>query len=100
MNIEDAVLRAAEMSDNAALVARPPLTWGAEAIFADLDDDYGVPKYLREAGYVYLLGKEDLLQLISFTGDKRLSSKSVAEFVIHYALTDAYPSWFDDISSN
>lgn len=97
MNIEEAVLKAAAMPDNAVLVAKPPLTWGAEAIFSNLTNDYGIPKDVQDAGYEYLIGKDDLLNAISFTVNKKMSSRSVAEFIIHYALTDAYPSWFDDI---
>lgn len=97
MNVEEALVRYLEMTDNSVLVAKPPITWGAEAMFVDLTEDYAVPDHVKEAGYKYLLGKEEIENLLPFIKKKKASTRTVAEFIIHYALTDSTPSWIDDI---
>jgi hypothetical protein len=100
MNVEEAVLSAVNMSDNSVLVAIPPFSWGSEAMFAEYTNDYRLPTEIQSAGYECILGKEDLLNLISDATNKKMSSKSLAELVIHYAVFDAYPAWIDDIPVN
>lgn len=97
MNVEDAVANVAQMPEGTVLVAKPPLTWGAEAMFVDLTNDYRVPESVKDAGYEYLLGRDDIENLLAFLKKKRVSSRTVAEFVIHYAVTDSTPSWIHDI---
>lgn len=98
MNIEEAVQKAMQqMLENEVLAAKPPFTWGAEAKFVKLMDDYRVPQDVLDAGYQYLLGRDDLLSLLLFLKGKAVSHKTVAEFIIHYALNDGPPTWIDDI---
>lgn len=97
MNVEEAVAKVAQMPEGSVLVARPPITWGAEALFVGLTNEYRVPQATLEAGFKYLLGKDDLLNLLQFLKKKRVSSRTVAEFVIHYAMADSAPAWIDDI---
>ncbi len=97
MNIEEAVIRWVEMSENSVLVAKPPLTWGAEALFVELDENYCVPDKIKNDGYLYLLGKEEVERLLSYLEKKKVSTRTVAEFIIHYAVTDCTPEWIDDI---
>jgi hypothetical protein len=89
MNIEDAIARFARMGENSVLVAKPPLTWGSEAMFVELTDDYRVPQPVQAAGYVYLLGRDDIGNLLEFLKRKKLGSRAIAEVVIHYAVTDS-----------
>lgn len=97
MNVEDAVSKALQMPEGAALVAKPPLTWGAEAMLVELTDDYCVPQSVQDAGFQYLLGRDDLLNLLDYLKSKRVSNRTAAEFVIHYAVTDSAPAWINDI---
>jgi hypothetical protein len=97
VNVEEAVAKVAQMPADSVLVAKPPLTWGAEAMFVQLTDDFRVPQSVKEAGYEYLLGRDDLENLLEFLNKKRVGSRTVAEFVIHYAVTDSPPSWINDI---
>lgn len=97
MNLEEAMLKVAEMPEGSALVAKPPLTWGSEAMFVDLTDDYRVPQTILDSGYQYLLGHDDLVNLIAFLKKKKIGIRTAAEFVIHYAITDSAPAWIDDI---
>lgn len=99
MTIEEAVSRWLEMSEGSVLVAKPPLTWGAEAMFVELTDDYRVPQPVQDEGYEYLLGREDIANLVDFLNGKRVSGRTSAEFVIHYAMNDSAPAWIDDIPS-
>jgi len=85
------------MPKGSVLVARPPFTWGAEATFVSLADDFRIPPAVADAGFQYLLERDDLLDLLGFLKKKRVSPRTIAEFVIHYAVTDAVPAWIDDI---
>jgi hypothetical protein len=98
MNVEEALTKVAQMPEGSVLVAKPPLTWGAEAMFVGLTDDYRVPQAVKDAGYQYLLDREDIEQLLAFLTKKRVSSRTAAEFVIHYAVTDSAPAWINDIA--
>jgi hypothetical protein len=97
MTVEEAVARAAEMPDGSVLVAKPPLTWASEAMFVQLTDDYGLPQHVKDDGYEYLLGRDDLDDLLTFLRKKKASSRTRAEFVIYYGMMDASPAWIDDI---
>jgi len=97
MNIEEAVSNAAAIPEGSTLVAKPPLSWGSEAMFIQLTEDYQVPQPIQEAGFQYLLSRDDLLDLLVFLRKKKVSSRTAAEFVIHYAMTDSTPAWIHDI---
>jgi hypothetical protein len=97
MTVEEAVSRVLEMSERSALVAKAPFTWGSEAMIVELTPDYGVPQPVIDAGFDYLLEREDLVGLLKYLRKKKVSSKTKAEFIIHYALTDCTPAWIDDI---
>jgi len=97
LNINDAIIAVDQMPDDCVLVAKPPLTWGAPAMFVKLTGDYRVPEKTREDGYEYLLGKEDIENLLKFLKKKKMSNQTVAEFIIHYAINDSPPFWIKDI---
>ena len=97
MNIEEAVAKVAEVTEGSVLVAKPPLTWGADAMFVQLTNDYRLPQLVVEAGYQYLLGIEDIIGLLAFLKTKKVSSRTAAEFIIHYAVADCEPAWIYDI---
>ncbi|WP_039913059.1 hypothetical protein [Cellvibrio mixtus] len=97
MNIEEAVIKWADMSENSVLVAKPPLTWGADALFVELDEDYCVPQKIKEEGYEYLLGREEIERWVNYLKKKKVGTRTAAEFIIHYSITDCTPEWIDDI---
>lgn len=37
------------------------------------------------------------MNLIAFLKKKKVGARTIAEFVIHYAITDSAPAWIDDI---
>jgi hypothetical protein len=98
MTLLEALRLVPSMDERGALVAVPPLTWGSEARVSNLvGDRYEVPAEAVDAGFEYVLGKEDLETLLGYATQKRMSEEAVAEFVVHFALHDAYPAWFNDI---
>ena len=97
MTVEEALASVSIMPATQSLVARSPLTWGAEALFVSLTDDYRVPAEVLDAGYKYLLDAEDINHILEYAKTKKLSSRSVAELVIHYSVNDAFPAWIDDV---
>ena len=97
MNILEAIAGAQQTKPESVLVARPPLTWGAEAMYVALTDDYRLPKHIQDAGFQYLLGVEEILSMLEFLQQKKISDRSVAEFIIHYAINDSPPAWIDDV---
>jgi hypothetical protein len=97
MNIEEALSQVKNAPSGSVLVAKPPLSWGSEAMFVELTDDYRVPKPTMDNGFEYLLGREDIQRLLAYLARKRVSARTAAEFVIHYAITDSTPAWINDI---
>lgn len=97
MTVEEAISRVLEMPDRSAIVAKPPLAWGSEAKIIELTDSYLIPEEGTDAGYEYIAGREDLVYLLKLLRKKKVSARTKAEFVIHYALTDSTPAWIDDI---
>lgn len=85
------------MTDTSAIVGKPPLTWGSDAMIVELTTDLRVPQSVKEAGYEYIIEKEELENLLKLASRKRMTSRSTAELVIHYAITDSYPAWINDI---
>lgn len=92
MNIEEALEKIEGMSDRDALVAKPPLSWGAEAMIIQLTDSYSVPQSVKDAGFEYLLEREELEDLLRSIGKKKVSTRTRAEFIIYYAIMDSYPA--------
>jgi len=97
MTVEEAVLKATLMPEESVLVAKPPFTWGTEAMFTSLTDEFKVPQSVLDGGFQYLLGRSELLELLEYLRNKRVSSRTIAEFVIHYAITDSFPGWISDV---
>jgi hypothetical protein len=97
MNVEEALARINQMPMDSVLVTKPPLAWGSEAMFVRLTDDGRVAESVKEAGYEYLLGREEIMNLLDFLKKKRVSSRTVAEFIINCAINDSPPSWINDI---
>lgn len=97
MNVEEAMNQVSQAPGGSVLVVKLPLTWGADAMFVELTDDYRVPDSVKDAGYEYLLGRDDIENLLTFLKKKKVSSRTVAEFVIHYAMTDSAPAWINDV---
>ena len=97
MTVEEAVLQLAQVPAGRVLVAKPPLTYGAEAMFVELTDDYRVPESVKEAGFKYILGRDDIEYQLEFLKTKRLSSRAIAEFILHYGVNDCPPAWIEDV---
>ena len=98
MNLEEAMAMAPKMTDNEVLVAKPPLTWGSEAMFVELTDDYGLPpEFNREASWEPLLGKAEIDDLLAFLKTKAVSKRTMAELIVHYAVMDCAPAWAHDL---
>lgn len=99
LTLVDAVFGICEMPANRLLCARPPFTWASESVIATFTAGYHVPIDIQAAGFVYVLGQEDVREIVLTSSSKQASRKTVAELVCHYALLDSYPAWFDDLPS-
>lgn len=97
MTVEEALTIVDQAPEESVLVAKAPLTWGAEAMFVELNDNYGVPQPVKDAGYEYVLGLDDIKIMLAFLKKKKVSSRTATEFIIHYGVHDAIPAWIDDI---
>jgi hypothetical protein len=98
MNLEEAFAMLDSVSNASVVLAKPPFTWGSEAEFVEVTDDYRVPQNFLDAGYEYLIGVEDALYMVSNLAGKRIGARAVVEFVVHWAIHDAPPAWFNDLS--
>lgn len=98
MNLEEAFAMLDSASAQSVLLVKPPFVWGAEAKFIELTDDYRVPQKYLDEGYEYLIGAEDALNMMADLSGKKIGAKAVVEYVVHCAINDAPPAWFDDLS--
>lgn len=78
------------------IVAREPFYLGADAAYVELDGSR-MPTAAREAGFSPFLDRHDLEKLLEDCDRKVMSDFSRAEYVIYYAVNDAYPHWYDDL---
>jgi hypothetical protein len=101
MNIEEALRQVAEQPLENVLVAKgPPFTPFSEAVFVSFSSEGAMPDYFSSQGYEYLLEVEEIQFLLESIANKKMSRSAVAEYVVHYANYDAYPSWINDIPDN
>jgi len=97
MQLVDAIFEIAELSDDSVIFAKEPFAWGSEAVISKLSDDHRVPPQIEAGGFSYFLGKEEVSQGLELLSKKSSSRNTKAEFLCHYAVLDAYPSWFHDL---
>jgi hypothetical protein len=97
MELVELLSRLGPADEEKVIVAKPPLTWGCDARTVALTGDYRVPQDVLDEGFVYLMGVEDVRDLIQSVASKKISTKSLAEFIIHNGVVDAPPAWIDDI---
>ncbi|MGX4641464.1 hypothetical protein [Massilia sp. SYSU DXS3249] len=97
MNLQEAIAKARGVSDDMVLVAKPPFTWGSDARYIVLTDDFCMPSQVADEGFEVVLDHEDLLTQLDYLAEKKVSEKTAAEFVAHYAVHDDWPAWFRDL---
>lgn len=97
MNIEEAVAKVDSSPRGSALFAKQPFSWGSEAIYVPLDENGHPPEYIKTSGFKYVLEAEEIEYYLGMLANKRVSPRSRAEFIIHYALLDCAPAWIEDI---
>jgi hypothetical protein len=100
MNIEQALHELGKQPIENVLVARfPPFTPSSEATFVSFTAEVVIPEEVSAQGYEYLLEVEEIQFLLQGISKKKMSRSAIAEYVIHYAVYDAYPSWISDVPS-
>lgn len=99
MKLEDAIFLVGQMPEGSTICSKEPFFRGAEATITLLTSEYSVPIAVLEQGYKYFLEGSGVQELLEMIEPKVASRGTVAEFVIHYAQLDAYPSWFYDLPS-
>lgn len=97
MPLIEAIFSVAGADRTAVICAREPFSCSADAVIATFTADFRVPDEVLEAGFQYFLGRDEVVKLLEQVAKKRASRESQAEFVAHYAMFDAYPSWFNDL---
>ena len=97
MKLEDAISLVGQMPDGSTICAKEPFFRSAEAIITELTPDFAIPVNVLTEGFKYFLEKEGIAELLEMIDAKAVSRGTKAEFVIHYATLDAYPSWYEDL---
>jgi hypothetical protein len=97
MKLVDAIFSVAQAGEDAVICAKEPYAWGTEAVILPMTSDHRIPEEAKRAGFSYFLGRDDVLDLLGMISRKVASRRTQAEFVSHYAIFDAYPSWFEDL---
>jgi hypothetical protein len=100
LNIEQAIIEVAKQPQESVLIAKgKPFHPFSEAKFVQLEYDGGISVEVLSQGFEYLLEAEEIRLILEDISEKKLSPSSMAEYVIHYAMYDAYPSWISDMPS-
>ena len=99
MKLEDAIFLVGQLPEGSTVCAKEPFVRGAEATITALTPEHAVPPAVLQAGFAYFLEGSGIRELLEMISSKAASRATVAEFVIHYATFDAYPSWFNDLPS-
>jgi hypothetical protein len=100
LNIEQAIIEVAKQPQESVLIAKgKPFHPLSEARFTKLETDGGIPAEVSSQGFEYLLEAEEIQLILKDISEKKISPSTMAEYVIHYATYDAYPSWISDIPS-
>lgn len=71
VNLQEAVAKAREESDDVVLVAKPPFTWASEATYAVLTDEFRVPSQIADKGFEVVLDHEDLITQLDYLAEKK-----------------------------
>jgi hypothetical protein len=95
--VEEAIVGVLAAPNGSVLVAKEPFGWESEARYVEFAPDFSVPETVKSEGFRYLLEKDGILEVLSWARGRRMSARTKAELVIHYAVMDALPAWFDDI---
>lgn len=99
ITIEQAIVAVSRgrVSDELTLFARRPWSWGAEARFVLIGPYDPVPQDVVDAGLEYVLSVVDIAEILPDVLQKRLGSRALAEYVVHYATFDCAPAWISDV---
>jgi hypothetical protein len=62
-----------------------------------LTDGFGVPSQVADEGFEVILDHEDLITQLDYLAEKKVNERTAAEFIIHYAVHDDWPAWFNDL---
>jgi hypothetical protein len=92
-------LRWRHSHERACVAKGKPFNPSSEARFVKLELDGRVPAEVSSQGFEYLLETEEVQLILEDISEKRISPSAMAEYVIHYATYDTYPSWISDIPS-
>ncbi len=99
MKLEDAIFLVGQMPEGATICAKEPFLRGAEAVITQLTSEYAVPHEVLAKGFKYFLEDHLVAELLEMIEPKAASREVKADFVIHYATLDGYPSWFYELPS-
>ena len=97
MQLIDAVFSLDQMGEGYAICAKEPFVWGSEATIVQLDEEGGVPEQAISDGFTFFLDREDVANLLGMVSRKSASDRTKIEFLCHFAVADAYPSWIEEI---
>lgn len=97
MTIEELLSQISQVPEGSVLVAKPPFTWGSDALFVPYFEGSGIPDSIVKQGYEYLLDRYDIDDLLADVRNKKLSRRAIAEYIIHYSIMDCAPAWINDI---
>ena len=97
MTLLDAIFQITQLPDGWAICAKEPFFRGSEAKLVKCLENYELPSDAISEGFRYFLDQSDVEELLLMLQAKECSRETKAEFVIHYAVQDAYPAWFSDL---
>lgn len=97
MKLSKAIEKVIDADDSNVIFAEKPWQFDSNAIIDNLDDNYGVPQHICDAGFEYFLESELIHELAEIKSKGNISLEKLIEFIIYYAEYDAYPDWANEL---
>ena len=98
MQLEEAIFSASSASERSVLCAREPFSPDAEARIVEFTAEWAVPEDVKQEGFSYFLGREEVVALLAERVAKSLPKSRQVALLIYYATNDAYPSWYNELA--
>ena len=93
MTLDETVRQLDTLDEDAILCVRRPWTHYAECVVTAPDENLGVPRHVKDAGFVYFLEVHVAHEVLGVFGDKPPTHEEKVRLLIYYAENDAYPQW-------
>jgi hypothetical protein len=88
----------AQKLDDGVVLARRPWNMNSDAVIAQYEGNFELPKALTDQGFEYFLEVAVAQEVLEVFGSRPSTVQQRRDLVLFYAENDAYPDWVYDES--